>query len=65
MRFTDLKPYAKAIVTFIVGAIQIGALYYTLNNDGLSVDDVNALANAVVFWLTGTGLVYAIPNTKK
>lgn len=61
----SLKPYTKAIVAFVVGVLQILSLYFSLNADGsLSGEDVQALINAVIIALTGTGAVYALPNRK-
>lgn len=61
----SLKPYTKAIVAFIIGVLQVTALYVALNADGeLSPDDINAIINATIIALGGTGLVYTLPNTK-
>lgn len=63
--FEKLKPYTKTIIAFIVGILQIVALYVTLNNDGkLSSEDTNALIAAVIVALGGTGAVYQFPNTE-
>lgn len=60
-----LKPYTKAIVAFIVGVLQILSVYYTLTSDGsLSYEDKNALINAIILAITGTGAVYQLPNAK-
>lgn len=59
----QLRPYTKAIIAFIVGALQILALYITLNADNnLSPEDLQALINAVVLALGGTAAVYQFPN---
>jgi len=61
----DLKPFVKALVAFFAGVLQVAALYFTLSGDGnLSAQDVTALINATLVALTGTGLVYALPNKK-
>jgi len=61
----DFKPYVKAITAFVVGALQVLALYVTLNKDGeLSPEDLTAIINAIILGLTGTGLVYTLPNKK-
>jgi hypothetical protein len=61
----DLKPYVKTIVAAVVGALQVAALFLVLSKDGLSGADVEALINAVILALGGTGAVYALPNKHK
>lgn len=63
MNLEQLKPYVKTIVAFVAGVIQVAQLYLTLNADSqLTPDEINALLNAVLVVLTGTGAVYLIPN---
>lgn len=62
---TSLKPYTKAIVAFIVGCLHIASLVVFLNNDGsFSNADIQAIINAVILNLAGTGAVYQLPNKK-
>lgn len=63
--FEKLKPYTKTVIAFIVGALQVLALYVTLNDDGkLSAEDMNALIGAIIIAIGGTGAVYQFPNTE-
>lgn len=61
----SLKPYTKSIIAFAVGVLQVVALYVALSADGeLTPDDINAIINATIIALGGTGLVYTLPNAK-
>ncbi len=55
-----IKPYAKAIVGGVAGAL--GALQVAMGDDSVSVSEWIDIAEA---FLIGTGVVYAIPNGKK
>lgn len=60
-----LQPYTKTIVAFIVGCLQVAALYINLTADGnLSSEDLVTIISAIVIALGGTGLVYQLPNKK-
>lgn len=61
----SLKPNTKAIVAFVVGCLQVLALYVSLNSDGsISSADLEAIINAIILALTGTGAVWYLPNKK-
>jgi len=61
----ELKPYTKAIVAFLVFALQWGVLYLTLTEDNsLSNQDKAALLNNIILALGGTAAVYTFPNRK-
>jgi hypothetical protein len=63
--FNKLKPYTKTVVAFVVAVLQVLSLYVALSADGhLSAEDKQALINAVIVGLGGTGAVYALPNRK-
>ena len=59
----SVKPYTKSLIAFAVGVLQVASLYVVLNNDGkFSNEDIQAIINAVILALTGTGAVYQFPN---
>lgn len=59
-----LSQRRKAIVTFVVGGLNVYLLYLTLTADGvLSNADNQALVVAVIAWLGGTIFVHQASNT--
>lgn len=61
----EFTPYTKAIVAFLVFALQWGVLYLTLTEDNsLSNQDKAALLNNIILALGGTAAVYTFPNRK-
>ena len=60
-----LDPYRKAIVAFVVGVLQVLALYFTLIKGGITPDEVNILINASILALGGTVGVYGVSNKGK
>ncbi len=61
----QLAPYRKAVVTFVIGVLQILALYVALAANGISAEDQVALISSVIVALGGTGAVYAVKNERK
>lgn len=60
-----LSARRKAIVTFIIGGLNMYLLYLTLVADGvLSNIDIQSLVIAGIAWLGGTALVHQASNTK-
>ena len=54
----------KAIVAFVIGALNVLLIYLTLIADGvLSNADQQSLVIAVIAWLGGTVLVHQATNT--
>lgn len=61
----EMAPYWKAVTAFIVGCLQVLALYVTLSADGkITPEDFNAIIATVILALGGTGAVYQVPNKK-
>ena len=60
-----LKPYTKAIVAGVVGALQVLQVYLTLSANGMTTEDWNSVIGSVILAITGTGAVYQFPNKEK
>ena len=50
----QLTKYSKSITTFVIGALNVLALYVSL--------DQQVVIYAVITWLGGTGAVWAVKN---
>ena len=60
----QISPYRKAVVTVVIGILQLLALYFTLTADGiLSAEDKNALITNIILSIGGTAGVYSVSNT--
>lgn len=58
-----LSQRRKAIITFVIGALNVYLLYLTLVADGtLSNQDIQSLVIAGIAWLGGTVLVHQATN---
>lgn len=59
----QLTKYSKSITTFVIGALNVLALYVSLKADGtFSALDQQVVIYAVITWLGGTGAVWAVKN---
>lgn len=60
----SLAPYRKTIVAVVLGVLQFLALYFTLEENGISSEDKVALVTNIIVAIGGAGAVYAVPNDK-
>lgn len=58
-----MQKYSKSIIAFVIGALNVLALYVSLSADGaFSALDQQVVIYAVITWLGGSGAVWAVKN---